>query len=648
MSGGLLAAMGSALSGIDAFQQGAATVSENISNQATPGYAVRSLALETTQYGSGQAGSGVADPAAVTRAADQFAAARVGAATSANAGAGALATALSSIDQALQGTGDVHAAASQFFADLSTLASAPTSTAQRQTALADAQGVAASFNAASSALATQQDGIVQGLGASVTQANQLLGQLATINNGLQANPGSNSLLDQQASALQSLSGLIGVSTVAQPNGTIEVTAGGAVLLDASGAQTVSVQQSSPGAAPVVTAGTAAIPLRLSAASGAVGGALAAYQAAGNTAKSLDFYAGYFAASVNQAQAQGLDANGQAGQPLFSVPSPSVQAASTNTGTASLSATVTNAAALPSNGQGLVLTYGGAAGWTATVPQTNQTYNLGAGPNLAVAGLAVSVGGAPAKGDSFVVNPAPSASASIQVLTNQASAIAAADPYAATAGTISAAGAVTNNNAGTATESGDTVTATPSAGAAIVPGSYFGQSLTLTFSSPSSYSIQNASGTTITSGSWAASGGTNVAIGYPSGSPAAGQYWQVNLTGAPAAGDVVTLAPGGPNSGSNASRMASSWTSPSSAPGGSLQGAILAVVSQAGSASSAAKTTASSTATTLTSATNNLQTIAGVNPDQQAVLLTQYQQAYQAAAQVISTAHQMFESLVQAV
>ena len=47
---------------------------------------------------------------------------------------------------------------------------------------------------------------------------------------------------------------------------------------------------------------------------------------------------------------------------------------------------------------------------------------------------------------------------------------------------------------------------------------------------------------------------------------------------------------------------------------------------------------------MTSATTNLQTVAGVSSDQQAVLLTNYQQAYQAVAQTISTAHTMFESL----
>ena len=43
-----------------------------------------------------------------------------------------------------------------------------------------------------------------------------------------------------------------------------------------------------------------------------------------------------------------------------------------------------------------------------------------------------------------------------------------------------------------------------------------------------------------------------------------------------------------------------------------------------------------------------RTQSGVNSDQQAVLLSNYEQAYQASAQVISVARTMFSSLMTAV
>jgi flagellar hook-associated protein 1 len=645
MSGGLSAAMSAALSGIDAFQEGITTIGTNIANQTTPGYAIRSLAPETADAGAGQAGSGVVDPAAVLRAGDQFAALRLNAATSANQGAQTLSSALSGIDQALQGNGDVQTAATAFFSGLQSLASDPTNAALGQTVIADAQTLANSFNSAAQALTSQASGLSTTLAQNVGSANTLLGQLAGINQALQSDPDGNSLLDQQQAALNSLSGLIGIQTTPLANGAVEVTSNGAVLLDISGAQNLAIQQATPQSQPTLTAGAFQAAVRTSSGSGSIGAGIAGFSQTQGAQNSLDFLAGTLAGLVNQSQAEGLTGSGQAGAPLFSVPPPSVVANAANTGSATLTATVTNAAALPSGGQGYVFSFA-ASGWTATVPGTSQSIALGAGPTLAVAGLAVTVTGTPNIGDTFVVNPQPGAASDIALATSDPAALAAADPYVATPGTVGANGAVTNTNAGTESEASDTVTSTPASGAAIVPGTFFGQNLTLTFTSPTAYTISDAAGATVTTGTW--SNGTNVAIGYPSASLAAGQFWQTTLTGQAATGDVISLTPGGPNSGSNATRMANILTQPSSLPGGSLQGAILSVVSQTGSQASAATQLATGTASDLTTAQNNLAAVAGVNQDQQAVLLTQYQQAFQAAAQVISTTQSMFESLITAV
>jgi flagellar hook-associated protein 1 FlgK len=209
--------------------------------------------------------------------------------------------------------------------------------------------------------------------------------------------------------------------------------------------------------------------------------------------------------------------------------------------------------------------------------------------------------------------------------------------------------VSNTNAGTINEGEDTVTTAPATGAAVVPGSAFGGDLELKFTTASSYDvIDKASGTTVSTGSFAG-GATTLAVAYPASSSAAGHYWQVNLTGAPRAGDVATLTPGGLNSGSNAQRMSDLWTRTDSAlPGGSMQGSVLSLIGETGAASAQATTLASNTASNLNTAQGDLTRAAGVNVDQQATLLTEYQQAYQAAAKVISTAHSMFNSLLQAI
>ena len=84
-----------------------------------------------------------------------------------------------------------------------------------------------------------------------------------------------------------------------------------------------------------------------------------------------------------------------------------------------------------------------------------------------AGIALNISGTAAAGDSFTVNPAPNASTGIAVTAVTANDIAAADPYAATPGTLQGDGSISDTNAGTITAGTDSVTSTPAAGAAVV-------------------------------------------------------------------------------------------------------------------------------------------------------------------------------------
>lgn len=646
---GLNTAISTALSGLDAFSKGIGTVGNNIANQTSSGYAVRSVDPQTAESGSNQAGSGVVDPALVQRAADSFQAAGVYSATATNSAAQSLSAALSAIDQAFTGNGDVQGTASTFFTDLNTLASDPTNAAQVGTVLADAQGMVGAFTSAAGALGQQTNQISTQVTQQVDQVNTLLGQLGTINKQLQATPGQSSLLDQQQAALTKLSTYMAIQTIPiGDTGAIAVMTGGTVLVDQSGAQTVNVNQSQNGEQPTLSAGAGQLPLHLSSTGGSLGGLLSGLTFAVNATKRLDWFAGTTAGLVNQTQAEGLNGSGALGQALFNIPSPTVTPSSGNTGSATLTPTITNQSALPSNGQGYVLTYS-ASGWTATVPGTKDSYSLGAGSPLTLNGMNIAVTGTPNPGDTFQIAPEPGAASSISLSTTSTNALAVADPYTAIAGTISTSGSVSNTNAGTISESTDIVTATPAAGAAVVPATSFGNNLEVQFTSASAYNVVDTStGNTVSTGTFSG-GSTEIAIGYPAGGPSAGNFWQVKLTGSPAAGDVATLAGGGLNSGSNAQRMANLWTaSDQSLPGGSLQGSILSIIGSTGAAASQANTLASNTTTNLSTAESNLNQVAGVNQDQQATLLTAYQQDYQAAAKVISTASTMFQSLIQVV
>lgn len=649
MTSGLNSAVSAALSGLDVFSEGINTVGNNIANQATTGYAARSVNAQTARNTGGQAGAGVLDPALVQRAADSVQAAGVYSATATSTAASALSSALTAIDQAFTGSGNIATATSSFFSDLATLASDPTNAAQIGTVMADAQTLAGSFNSAAGALTLQNAQISTQITQQTGQANALLTQLAAINKQLQASPKDAALLDQQQGALTKLSSYMSLGTVPMGDtGAVAVMSGGTVLVDQAGAQRISISQPLPGDQPVLTAGPDKLLLSLSGSSGSLGGLMAGFASVSGAGKQLDWIAGTLAGLVNQAQAQGLDSSGATGKALFQTVPPSVTPGAANTGSASLTPSITNAGALPSNGQGYTLSYS-AAGWTATVPGSGQSYALGTGNPLTLNGMNIAVTGAPNPGDSFKIAPETGAAAALRPTTTNPSALAVADPYVLTAGTVAANGTVTNNNAGTISETSDSVTTSPTTGAAVVPASAFGHNLEVQFTSPSAYNVvDKSSGSTISSGSFTG-GNTNIAVAYPSGGAAAGSYWQVTLSGAPAAGDVATLTPGGLNSGSNAQRMSGLWgaTNPS-LPGGSLQGSALSLIGSTGTASAQAKSLVANTASSLTTAQSNLSKVAGVNLDNQAALLTEFQQAYQAAAKVISTANSMFQSLIQVV
>ncbi len=639
---GIANAINTALTGLQVFEAGISTVSNNLANATTAGYAAESVDAQTATGAPGQPGAGV-QPAQIIRASTGFAAAQLRNANTANAAASAQSTALTAISNALTNNGDIQTAINQFFQDISTLAANPTSAAQRQTVLADAQTVTSSFQTAASVINGTLAGASTTLTQSINSANNLLGQLAAINKNMVQAPNNPSLLDQQQATLNSLSLLLPVNVITQPNGAAIVTSNGSVVLDQSGVQTLHTASTSP---PTITAGNNNVPLTAGNADGAIGGAIGTIQSGNAALQSLGNMATIFATQVNIAQAEGLTPGGGQGQALFKVPAPSVAPASTNTGSATITAQIANATALPVNGGPFTLSYNGTS-WSATDQASGQSYSVtGAPPSFA--GIALNISGSANAGDSFTINPAPNAATGLTVAATTANNIAAADPYAGTPGTLQSDGSISNTNAGTITTGTDSVTSTPVSGAAVIPASYYGQNLQLNFTSASSYTVSTsaAPSTVIASGTLGANGG-NIAIAYPAGA-ASGQYWQLPISGTPAAGDVLTLTPGGSSSGSNAQRMAMLWTTPGTTTAGSMEQAVTGLSTGLGTNAQAAQQLATATAAQVTTTTTNLQAISGVNTDQQAVILTNYSQAYQAAAQAISAAHTMFESLLQSV
>jgi len=648
---GLIGAIDIALSGVQSFEQGIATVSQNVANQTTAGYAVQSVNTTTlVNFAPGSPGNGV--QSAISRAADGFAAGVLRSANSADQAAGVSATSLTNISDALTNNGDVQSQINQFFLDVSSLAGSPTSAAQRQTVLSDAQNAAGAFQSATASIQTVQNGAVTALKDNVTQANDLLGQLATINKGLVTSPNNPGLLNQQEAALGTLSTLLPVNVLSLgSSGQVMVAAGGSVLLNQAGAQSLTLNAGTTSTAPSIALGSGHAPLSLGEEDGQIGANLSVWQSGSAAQQNLNNLAAIFATEVNTAQAQGLTGSGAEGVALFSVPPPTVTANSGNGGSAGLTAQIADASNLPTDGGPFSLSYSTANGWTAIDQATQQNYTLGTGTSLSFAGLTVSVSGVPANGDGFTLDPAPAAASALTIATTDGNAIAASDPYAATAGQLQSDGSILNSNGGTLATGTSSVAVTPVSGGTVIPESYFGQSLQLVFTSATNYNVTTTAdpSTVIASGSLSGTNPTTtLAVAYPSGTAAAGTYWQLPVSGTPATGDVLTLTTGGVGSGSNATRMQSLWTANQGTTKGSMQQAFVSLTTGLGSQANQATGQKTATAAQVTTATTNLQAISGVDLNQQAVLLTQYQQAFQASAQIIASTNTMFQSLLQAI
>jgi flagellar hook-associated protein 1 FlgK len=165
------------------------------------------------------------------------------------------------------------------------------------------------------------------------------------------------------------------------------------------------------------------------------------------------------------------------------------------------------------------------------------------------------------------------------------------------------------------------------------------SATLSFPSATSYQVTDSSGNVLSSGSYAA------------GQTISANGWSVTPSGTPKANDSFTIAANsnGLNDTSNAVSLAGL------ADAGVLNGGSTSVIQSYGQLTTQIGTVGSQAQTNLTTQTSlynqavsSQQSVSGVNLDEEAASLVQYQQAYQASAQVISTAQTIFTSLITAI
>jgi flagellar hook-associated protein 1 len=163
-----------------------------------------------------------------------------------------------------------------------------------------------------------------------------------------------------------------------------------------------------------------------------------------------------------------------------------------------------------------------------------------------------------------------------------------------------------------------------------------QPVSVTFTSPTSFDVAGV-GT-----------GNPSAQTYAAGTQISFNGWTAVLNGTPKAGDVLTFAPVTQPSADNrnAQRMLDAFTGISSN-GTTLVGSYADLVADVGLRARSANDSLSLSESLKLNAQRAQSEVSGVNLDEEAAKLIQYQQAYQAAAKLIASGQQIFQSLLEA-
>ncbi len=202
------------------------------------------------------------------------------------------------------------------FSAFQTLSQTPEDAGVRQTVLQAGQNVASTFNSLNNQLADASYQVGQQVNSDVSKINQLATTIASVNQQILSNSGtsrnSSDLTDQLNNAVSQLSNLINVKVVTDPNGTINVTAGGAVLVAAGNAFQFKMTQTASG----ITVGRSDSSIPATISSGELAGLIDSYDnVIPSYSKQLDSIASTLVKTVNAFNSTGytLSSGGQPSQ-----------------------------------------------------------------------------------------------------------------------------------------------------------------------------------------------------------------------------------------------------------------------------------------------------------------------------------------------
>lgn len=627
------------------------STSHNIANAHVAGYSRQETEVATSKgqfSGAGFFGKGV-DVVNVRRAHDQFLTMQA-----------AVATSLSKMDDARHqqlvqledvfppGEQGLGYAMGDFFAAMTDLANSPSDNSARQVVLARAADVADRFAGAADRIDMLQRGVVADLESSAVTVNALAERIADVNNEIAGYSGlnqlPNDLLDQRDSLIKELSGFLQVTTLPADDGTVGVfIAGGQRLVLGNEASQVVVKDGDPdpsAAALAISTQGQLLDLNEDTLTGGSMAGLINFQNHDliDARNMLGQMAAAFAGKVNEAQARGLDLGKPPGPgvALFRFGGPEAMASRFNARDgsgqllASVDMTVTDPSQLVASDYDLRLDAGGSLKLTRLSDGLVRGINSGD----VVDGMRIDVGGLGLQpGDRFTLQPVGRAANGMQRALDDTLGVAAASPVTATFGV---------GNTGTASLRELLVTGTPDT-QLIANISFTSDTGDYTWEL-----LDRDTGALVNVGTNTWTAGEGISL----------NGFSVTLNGVPKTGDSFTvdktLFPGSNNG--NALAMSSladdrivglTLDSNGSPIGGrTATDAYAAAMADIGVRVQSARLASNISATASEQADSTLTSKTGVNLDEEASRLIQFQQSYQAAAKVLQVAQSVFDTMLQ--
>jgi flagellar hook-associated protein 1 len=315
-------------SGIRAYSSALSTVSDNIANAQTPGYARRSVRLEEAQasgdvvlYRNNIRPGGVL-VAGVERAVDSWLVEDARVAGSDSGRTAARLNWVSAAERAMDdGPGGVGANMTAVFNAADRLSSDPGNTALRSGFLNAVGETASAFRRTADGLSSTASGIAAEAQTTVDQVNTDLASLERVNAGLRrARAGSTNeatLLDERDRLIDQVSGVLSVTATFDAHGAVTLQEAGPsaqVLVGGGSVATLSLSVASTGQLSFGLSsggGGTIIPI-----SGTLAGLSEAASHVAGQRTQLDTLSNQFASDLNTAHQSGLDANGNAAVALL--------------------------------------------------------------------------------------------------------------------------------------------------------------------------------------------------------------------------------------------------------------------------------------------------------------------------------------------